>query len=146
MLRRYRAFACLAMTCVGTLLVCPSPAIAVGGEPTAEPLWRAFPLNPTGGRLVETVSPTTEALGALVHASDRDGQSIVSGVNLLAFLCAALIALSAFIALSRSRSNRLKANEDGVKDRTLAFSFIGSVVVAEVLWGYGIYTVVVLLL
>ena len=52
MSRRYRAFARLTMACFGTLLVCAAPAVAARGEPsTAETLWKAFPLNPTGKRL-----------------------------------------------------------------------------------------------
>lgn len=154
MFQQYRAFACLTMACFGTLLVCASPAIAVRGErSTPETLWKAFPLNPTGERLVKTdrpfVPPTTEALEEFVPASDSDTRHIVRPI-LLVSLYAALIALIALVpllgrSLRRSRF-RPKANEGGSHDRLLGLSFIGAIVAAEVLYGYGIYSIVVLVL
>ena len=153
MFRRYGTCACLTVACVGTLLMSASPALAVRVEPTGEPLWTAFPLNPTGQRLVRTeehpfVTPTATAL----KASDGDWRFIVSRARLLVLLCAALIAPILLCALFRlfrlflRRPRWSNANGDGSGGRVLAFSIIGSMVAAEVLYGYAAYTVLVLLL
>jgi hypothetical protein len=166
MFQRYWAGACLTAACVGTLLMCASPAIAAHVEPTAEPLWNAFPLYPPGKRFVETgehrfVPPTTDALEAFVPASDGDRRLIVSPATLLVLSCAALIAPIVLLRLFEFlrlfllfRLFRLfshppsspKANQDGSGGRLFALSVIGGLVGAEVLYGYAIYTVVVLLL
>jgi hypothetical protein len=150
MFRRYRTFACLTMACFGTLLTCASPAFATRGEfPNPKPLWKAFPLNPTGERVVKTnerpfVPPATEALGAFVPASDRDpGRSFPP--ILLVLLCATLVALLTLFRLCVRGSTPPKANDDG-SERLLGFSIIGSFVVSQALYGYAIYTLVVLLL
>lgn len=141
MVRRYGTFACLAMACLGMLLMSASPATATRGElPNPEPLWQAFPLNPTGERLVKT-----EALGAFVPASDRDPGGHVFGATHLVLLCAALVPLVALLRLRVRRSRPSKANDDG-SDRLLGFSIIGAVVAGEALYGFSIYTLVVLLL
>jgi hypothetical protein len=166
MFQRYWAGACLTVACAGTLLMCASPAIAVRVEPTAEPLWNAFPLHPPGKRFVKTgehhfVPPTTDTLEAFVPASDGDRRLIVSRATLLVLSCAALIApivlfrlfqfLRLFLLFRLFRlflhpPSSPKANQDGSGGRLLALSIIGSMVAAEVLYGYAIYTVVVLLL
>jgi hypothetical protein len=157
MFRRYGAGACLTVACAGTLLMCASPAIAAHVEPTAEPLWNAFPLNPPGKRLAKTgehhfVPPTTDALEEFVPASDGDRRLIGSRGTLLVLSSAALIASIVLLRLLRflrgagrvARSP--KAKQDGSGGSLFALSMIGGMVAAEVLYGYGIYTVVVLLL
>ena len=148
MFRRYRTFACLTVACVGTLLMCASPAIAVRREPTPEQLWKAFPLNPAGKRLVKTetrpfVPPTTEAVEAFVPASDKAPRLIVRP-TLLVLLCA-FITLFALFRLSLRRSSSHEANQVGSHARLLTFSVIGAIVAAQALYGYAIYTVVLLL-
>ena len=140
--RRFRPYACVVTACLLTLLVSASPAVAsLGVVPkNLEPLWKAYPLNSTGDRLVKTnerpfVPPTVAAL----KASDRDGRSIVSRARLLVLLCAALIPSLLLCVLFR-------LSWLGSGGRLLAFSFIGGTVAAEVLWGYAVYTAVVLLL
>jgi hypothetical protein len=130
-----------------------SPAIATRVVPTAEPLWNIYPLNPTGQHLVSTEEhPFVPPIAAAVEASDRDGRVIVSRARLLVLLCAALIApivLCLLFRLSRLflRGSRWSnANGDVSGGRLLAFSIIGSMVAAEVLYGYVVYTVLVLLL
>ena len=164
MFRRCGVRACLTVACVGTLLTCASPAIAVRVEPTGEPLWNAFPLNPRAEHLAKTgehhfVPPTTHALEAFVPASDR--RPVVSRATLLVLSCAALIApivlfrlfrflrlflLFRLLRLFLRPSSSTKANQDGSGGRLLALSIIGGMVAAEVLYGYAIYTVFVLLL
>lgn len=148
MFRRYRAFACLTVACVGTLLMCASPAIAVRGEPTPEPLWKAFPLNPAVKRLVKTETrPTTEALGALVPASHKasdEAPRLIVRPTLLVLLCA-FIAFFALFQLSLRRSSSHKAKRVGSHARLLTFSVIGVLVVSQALYAYGIYSVVLLL-
>jgi len=141
MFRRFRSFACLITACFLTLLASASPAAAtLGVVPNLEPLWKAYPLNPTGERLVKTNErPFVPPTAAAIDASDRDGRFIVSRERLLVLLCAALIAPIVLCVLFRLF--RL-----GSGGRLLAFSFIGGMVAAEVLYGYGIYTLVVPLL
>jgi hypothetical protein len=157
MFQRYWAGACLTVACAGTLLMCASPAIAAHVEPTAEPLWNAFPLHPPGKRLGKTgehhfVPPTTDALEAFVPVSDGDRRLIVSRATLLVLSCAALIGLIVLFRLLRflRGAGRVesspRANQDRSGGRLLALSMIGGMVAAEVLYGYGLYTVVVLLL
>jgi hypothetical protein len=143
--------------------MCASPAIAAHVEPTAEPLWNAFPLNQPGKGLVKTgehhfVPPTTDALEAFVPASDGDRRLVVSRATLLVLSCAALIApmvlfrllrllrLFLLFRLFRHPARSPKANQDGSGGRLLALSIIGGMVGSEVLYGYVIYTVVVPLL
>lgn len=151
MLRRYRAFAYLTMACVGTLLMCASPAVASAGElPTPEPLWKAFPLNPTDERLVKTtdlplIPPTTVALDRLVPASERSprpGSGLIVRATVFVLLC---IAFVAFLRLFLRRAWSPEANEHS-SDRIQAASFIGAAIAAEAVYGYAIYTLVVLLL
>jgi hypothetical protein len=164
MFQRYWAGVCLTAACAGTLLVCASPAIAVRVEPTGEPLWNAFPLNPPGKRLGKTgehqfVPPTTDALEASVPASYRDRRLIVSPATLLVLACAALIApivlfrlfqflrLFLLFRLFRRPASSPKANQVGSGGRRLfELWMIGGMIGAEVLYGYAIYTVVVLFL
>jgi len=126
--------------------MCASPAIAAHVEPTAEPLWNAFPLNPPGKRLVKTgehhfVPPTTDALEAFVPASDRDPGGIF-GPTLLCVLFAAVVAP---LLLCLRRSKPPKPNSDG-SDRLVVFSVIGAMVAAETLYAYASFTLVVPLL
>jgi hypothetical protein len=130
--------------------MCASPAVATTGElPTPEPLWKAFPLNPTGERLVTQELPlipqTTVALDRFVPASDRStrpGPALVVRATVFVLLC---IAFVAFLRLFLWRSWSPAANEDS-SDRLQAASFIGAAIAAEAVYGYAIYTLVVLLL
>jgi hypothetical protein len=166
MFQRYWAGACLTVACAGTLLMSASPVMAARVEPTGEPLWKAFPLNPSGERLVKTrephfVPPTTDALETFVPSSDRDRRLIVSPATLLVLSCAALLApivlfrlfrfLRLFLLFPLFRlfphpSSSPKSNQHSFGGRLLALSIIGGMVAAEVLYGYAIYTVIVLLL
>jgi hypothetical protein len=142
MFRRFRPFACLVTACFLTLLVSASPAVAsLGVVPkNLEPLWKAYPLNSTSERLVKTnVRPFVPPTAAALEASDRDGRSMVSRARLLMILCAALIPSLLLCVLFR-------LSWLGSGGRLLAFSFIGGTVAAEVLWGYAVYTVLILLL
>jgi hypothetical protein len=144
MFRRFRPFACLVTACFLTLLVSASPAAAsLGVSPNLEPLWKAYPLNPTGERLVKTneppvVLPTTSVAEAVIPTSDRD----LGGIFRRALLCVLLAAVVApFLCLPRSRSRALKPNHGG-PGRLLAFSLIAAIVAAETLYGYAIYALV----
>lgn len=145
MFRRYRTFGCLTMACFGTLLMCASPALAAsrGELPTPQPLWNAFPLNPTGERLVKAttrpfVPPNTEALEAFVPTSDTDPGRILRPTLLV-------LLLIALVRLGVRRPRLPKANDDG-SDRPFALSIVGAIVAGEALYGYAIYSLVVLLL
>jgi hypothetical protein len=138
------------VACVGTLLISASPAFATRGErPTLEPLWKAFPLDPLGEGVVKTtkrpfVPATTEALGALVPHSYGDPARSFRPTALV-LLCATLVALLAVFRLSVRGSRPPKANDEG-PERLFAFSIVGALVVSQALYGYAIYTLVVLLL
>jgi hypothetical protein len=146
MFRRYRPLACLVLACFVTLLVSAPPAMASGGGfPNLEPLWKEFPLNSPGERLVKTnqrpfVPPTTAVVEAFIPASDRDRGRIFRP-TLWSLLFGALVAP---MLLCVPLSMRPKRNNDG-SDRLLKFSFIGTLVAAETLYGYAIYTLVVAL-
>jgi hypothetical protein len=152
MLRRYRTIACPTMACVGTLLMCASPAVAAttGELPTPEPLWKAFPLNPPDERVVKAkehplIPPTTVALDRFVPASERSprpGPGLILRATVFGLLCMAFIA---FLRLFLWRSWSPAAN-DGSSDRLQAASFLGAAIAAEAVYGYAIYTIVVLLL
>jgi hypothetical protein len=147
MFRRYRLLVCLVMACFVALLVSASPAIASPVMvPNLEPLWKAYPLHPSGERLAKTnersfVPPTTGIVEAFIPASDRDPGGIFRP-TLLTFLLAALVApMLVWVPLL----GRPKPNNDG-SDRLFKFSFIGTLVAAETLGGYAIYTLAVSLL
>jgi hypothetical protein len=65
---------------------------------------------------------------------------LLTGGVLLVLLCAALIAPLLLVCVL------FRLSWLGSGGRLLAFSFIGGTVTAEVLWGYAVYTVLVLLL
>ena len=147
--RRCGTFACLALACLGMLLMSASPAIATHGElPNPEPLWKAFPLNPTDQSLVKTkkvplVPPTTVALDRFVPAADRTRpERLFVPAAVFVLLCMAFVA---FLRLFLWRSWSPAANEHS-SDRLQAASFVGTAVTAEAIFGYAIYTLVVLLL
>ena len=143
MFRRYRRLACLVLACFVALLVSASPAIASTGElPSLEPLWKAYPLNPRGERLVKTnedpfLAPTTGVVEAFIPASDRGPERVVRP-TLLCVLFAALV-FPLLLSLPRSRSPKPR---DYDSDRLFKFSVIGALVAGETLYVYAIYILV----
>jgi hypothetical protein len=141
MFRRFRPFACLVTACFLTLLVSASPAVAsLGVVPNLEPLWKAYPLNPTGERLVKTnerpfVPPTTSVPEAVIPASDRDP----GGIFRPALLCVLFAAVVAPILLYGPRKRPPKPNDDA-SGRLYAFSILGAMVALETLYGWAAYT------
>jgi hypothetical protein len=130
------------MACLVALLVSASPAIASRDEfSNLEPLWKAFPLHPTGERLLKANERPTMGVVEFIPASNRDLGDNFSP-TLLCVLFAAVV-VPTLLCLNRLRQPK---PNDGGSDRLLVFSFIGALVAAETLYGYAIFILVVTLL
>ena len=78
------------------LLAAGSPAALAGAEkPQPQPLWEAFPLNPTGKRLGSVSEPSARALPEATTAVETSPQASRPSIAVLALLAgAALLALA----------------------------------------------------